>query len=142
MDRLLTWVRPIRFGEVAAVHLPLALVSGVPLLLAAWVPLKSLPLIPCTFLLVTGLPCPFCGTTRAFWAMGQGDWTGALQLAPLGVLVYLAAAVLFAWNGAALLWRVRLGRGPALRWGRKKACRLFAAAGLALLLHWIYRLAA
>ena len=142
MDRLFTWVRPIRFGQVAAVHLPLALMGGLPLLLAAWVPLAAVPLIPCTFLLATGYPCPFCGTTRAFWAMAQGDWTGALQLAPLGVLLYLSAGALFAWNGAALLWGVRLSRGSALRWRRRNCRRFIVTLGLALLLHWLYRLAA
>ena len=39
--------------------------------------------IVCPFRLMTGLPCPFCGSTRAVGAAVQGDLAGSLALNPL-----------------------------------------------------------
>ena len=48
----------------------------------------------CPFRLATGLPCPFCGTTRSLMALGRGDLEASLQLNPLGLLLAVAASVL------------------------------------------------
>jgi hypothetical protein len=39
---------------------------------------------PCPFYYVTGHPCPFCGGTRSFAYMWQGDIADAVRLYPLG----------------------------------------------------------
>jgi uncharacterized protein DUF2752 len=39
--------------------------------------------VVCPFRLATGIPCPFCGLTRATLALGQGDVVGALAFHPL-----------------------------------------------------------
>ena len=43
--------------------------------------------ILCPFRLITGLPCPLCGTTRAFGYLSQGElWQSAL-LNPLALVI-------------------------------------------------------
>ena len=43
---------------------------------------------PCPFYYVTGHPCPFCGGTRAFAYMWQGDISDAVRLYPLGPALF------------------------------------------------------
>jgi hypothetical protein len=70
-NRWIVWYRPQSCWDAAVVHLPWALITGIPLLMSFLVPLHILPLIPCTLLRFTGYPCPFCGFTRSFWAMSE-----------------------------------------------------------------------
>lgn len=42
----------------------------------------------CPFLLVTGHPCPFCGGTRSFAYVWEGDLSHAMALYPLGPLLF------------------------------------------------------
>lgn len=48
----------------------------------------------CLFRIATGLPCPFCGTTRSIGSLVQGDVSAALAFNPLGVLVLLVATAM------------------------------------------------
>lgn len=83
----------------------------------------------CPFLTLTGIPCPFCGLTRATVALGSGDFTAAFTYHPLAPLIL----ALTLW-GALLL---ALGRLPSL------ASRRVAIAGaIAILALWIAALAA
>jgi hypothetical protein len=43
---------------------------------------------PCPFYYLTGHPCPFCGGTRSFAYMWQGDLANAVRLFPLGPLFF------------------------------------------------------
>jgi len=43
---------------------------------------------PCPFFYLTGHPCPFCGGTRSFAYMWQGDLSNAVRLFPLGPLFF------------------------------------------------------
>ena len=55
-----------------------------------------LTLPPCPFYYLTGHPCPFCGGTRSFAYMWQGDLADAVRLYPTGPLLFagsLAAVV-------------------------------------------------
>ena len=61
--------------------------------------------ILCPFKLATGHPCPFCGTTRSFGALVQGDFFGSLAYNPSGLL--LSTGLLF--------WVVSPERFRALR---------------------------
>ncbi|MBN8456542.1 MAG: DUF2752 domain-containing protein [Verrucomicrobia bacterium] len=38
-----------------------------------------LPLPPCPWLSVTGLPCPGCGMTHGVFALLRGDWLGSVR---------------------------------------------------------------
>jgi Protein of unknown function (DUF2752) len=68
----------------------------------------------CPFRLTTGLPCPFCGTTRSLVALGGGDLGEALSLQPFGPLVAVGAvAVLvavFSASARRLVWKARYVR--------------------------------
>jgi hypothetical protein len=48
---------------------------------------------PCPFYYMTGHPCPFCGGTRSFAYMWQGDLSNAVRLFPLGPLFFAGTIV-------------------------------------------------
>jgi len=70
------------------------------------------PLLPgCPFRLLTGVPCPSCGTTRAALALLQGRPLVALALNPLSALAFSG----FALGGViAPLWVALRGPVPDL----------------------------
>ena len=74
------WFR--RAGEM-----PLLLCLFV-VLLAAW----DLGVPTCPVRLLTGRPCPTCGTTRSVVAIISGDFGHAWELNPIGFVVVLAFA--------------------------------------------------
>jgi hypothetical protein len=43
---------------------------------------------PCPFYYLTGHPCPFCGGTRSFAYMWEGDIANAVRLYPLGPVLF------------------------------------------------------
>jgi hypothetical protein len=43
---------------------------------------------PCPFYYLTGHPCPFCGGTRSFAYMWEGDMADAVRLYPLGPALF------------------------------------------------------
>ncbi len=43
---------------------------------------------PCPFYYLTGHPCPFCGGTRSFAYMWQGDISDAVRLYPIGPALF------------------------------------------------------
>jgi len=62
-----------------------------------WRP-EALPALPlCPFHEVTGLPCPGCGLTRAFCAIGHAEFARAWAFNPFGFVFYAAAIALVAW---------------------------------------------
>lgn len=77
------------------------------LLAAGYVGAANLLRIPvCPMVLLTGLPCPGCGMTRAAVLFFQGHWLAAWRMHPFFyVLLALAAAAAFS--------RYVLGRGAA-----------------------------
>lgn len=139
-NRWFSWYRPQSFWDVAVVHLPWALITGIPLLLSFLVPLHILPMIPCTLFQITGYPCPFCGFTRSLWAISAGDWTEALWNFPLSGLLYVLIALGFLWNVAALLGGIRIKRGKALRLSSRQTRYLITFLSLLFLINWVYRL--
>ncbi|MCX6993774.1 MAG: DUF2752 domain-containing protein [Kiritimatiellaeota bacterium] len=122
-------------------HLPLVFIAGLILLAAALLPLDRIPYTICTFLRLTGYPCPSCGLTRGFVAMAQGQWLAVLHTCPLAVLLYAATALVFAVNMAALLCGVRLTPGRWLRWRARAWVVFLCFFGLLILFNWLYRLA-
>jgi hypothetical protein len=138
---LFFWNCPRSFWNVMGNHFPWVLFAGVPLLLAGWVPLKYMPLIKCTFLRWTGYPCPFCGFSRSFWALAEGNWHWAFSNCPLSTMAYVSVFAVFIWNSFAVLFGIELKRGPWLRLGsRRKRWIVVGIISLLLLLNWIYRL--
>jgi hypothetical protein len=88
----------------------------------------------------TGLPCPSCGSYRALCLFTEGRWLAAWFMQPLMTLVYttLAAASL----GAAIIWLLRW-EVPVVRFPNRRAPVVLTVLGLlALLVNWLYLLAA
>jgi hypothetical protein len=52
------------------------------------------PGLPCPWRIVTGIPCPFCGTTTSVEATLHADPGAALAASPLGPALVAAALVL------------------------------------------------
>ena len=95
----------------------------------------QLPLPACPLREMTGVPCPSCGSTRAFAALAGLDFAGALRLNPL---VSLAAGI------AGAVWLCALLRGDETvnRLSKWLGANTFLKALLAaaLLLNWLYLL--
>jgi hypothetical protein len=132
--------RALRFAAPGAV--PLGLVFGtigaLATLAVGVLHLDRLPFTVCTFKLLSGWPCLTCGSTRALGRLFHLDLAGALASNPLAILVALAV-VPWALADLALLPRgqaVRLSLPP----GGARIARV--AAVLALVLNWIYLVAA
>ena len=51
---------------------------------------------PCPFYYFTGHPCPFCGGTRSFAYMWQGDVADSVRLYPLGPALFAGSFVVVA----------------------------------------------
>ena len=141
--------RPGRLGGYRAVlvhdtvlahHLPWVLIAGGVLLAAAILPLARIPYTVCTFLRLTGYPCPSCGLTRGFVAMAHGQWLAVLHACPLAALLYAATALVFAVNTVALLCGVRLTLGRGFKWRARAWVVFLCFFGLLILLNWVYRL--
>jgi len=128
------------YRAVLAHHLPPALIAGGVLLAVALLPLDRIPFTICTFLRITGYPCPSCGLTRGFVTMAHGQWLAVMQACPLAALLYAATALVFAVNTAALICRVRLTPGRLLKWRASTWVVFLCVFGLLILLNWLYRL--
>ena len=65
----------------------------------------------CLLRWVTGMPCPTCGVTRAFRAVGQGAMAEALAFHPLGPVLYVVFVVVMVRSaGVAVRGRTWLDR--------------------------------
>jgi hypothetical protein len=81
---------------------------------------SSLPLLPCGFRSMTGLPCAMCGGTRSASALIAGDWRQAFYLNALslpalaGMTLWAAVSFFELIRGRALTdwnpWKRRLGK--------------------------------
>lgn len=58
---------------------------------------KNRAIIFCPFKKLTGLPCPSCGTTRSVLLLANGDWKGAMQMNPFGIIAFMALLFLPLW---------------------------------------------
>ena len=79
--------------------------GGMVAIAAGWPILPVHPPIACPLRSLTGVPCPFCGMTRAVVAAVHGNILGSLAFNPGGIIVLLLAVV--AIFRPALLTRVR-----------------------------------
>lgn len=94
-------------------------------LLALASPARPLPFEVCAFHLITGLPCPTCGMTRALCQALHGDWVRSVASHPAGLIV---AAWLVGWMvwSAAEAYRGRMLLEPL----RSRLANLLLAAGI------------
>ena len=137
---LFSWTRPRSYWDVVGKHLPIALITGIPLFLSFLVPLSHVPLRACSFLHITGHPCPFCGFTRSFWAFSNAEWSFAFYNYPLALLVYVAVVLVFLWNTIGLLFGMRIERGRFLRLDFCHTNRFIVLVITLLVFNWVYRL--
>ncbi|MFA5271706.1 MAG: DUF2752 domain-containing protein [Candidatus Omnitrophota bacterium] len=81
-----------------------SLASGVALYLLKIDLLRFSPKIQlCFFHSITGIPCPFCGMTRAFLAIGQLNFVKAFGFHPLSIIA-LAIMVIYLCAKKFPLW--------------------------------------
>lgn len=64
------------------------------------------PVPPCPLRTVTGIPCPFCGSTRGVIAAIHGDLGAAITLNPASIVALLLAVLLV------VAWKVERVRIP------------------------------
>lgn len=91
-----------------------------------------LTLPPCPFYFLTGHPCPFCGGTRSFAFMWQGDLADSVRLYPLGPAMFVGT---FAGAGA-LAAGLATGRTWVPRLTRMQWRLLVVGAASLLALSW------
>jgi len=125
-------------------EVPLLIILGACTLLAAgaarvWWSLggETHSLLFCPFRRLTGLPCPTCGATRAFAALGRGDLRESFAMNPLltlGALGILAAAVASLARRIAARPAIRVRLSP----GDHRALRISCVVALGA--NWLYLL--
>ena len=91
-----------------------------------------LALPPCPFYYLTGHPCPFCGGTRSFAYMWQGDLTDAVRLYPLGPLFFVGSLI----GAGGLASGVITGRTWSLNLSSTQWRLLIVAAVSAIAVSW------
>lgn len=89
----------------------------------------------CVFHNVTGLPCPGCGMTRAFLAIGHGNVISAWKLNALSLPFYLGGLL---WLGNEV---VALAGRRAVHLSQKTVNRASLTALVVISAYWVYRLA-
>jgi len=99
--------------------------------------LDRLPMALCYVKVLTGLPCPTCGSTRALGRLFALDMAGAFAMNPLTAL---AALTLGAWAVADLVLLPRR-RALGLEVAPRTGSLLRVAAVAAIALNWAYLLA-
>jgi hypothetical protein len=87
---------------------------------------------PCPFYFITGHPCPFCGGTRSFAFMWQGDIANSVRLYPLGPALFAGAIA----GAGALAAGLVTGRTWTPRFTRSQWIALGIGAGSLLLFSW------
>jgi len=108
--------------------------AGVGLALGAWSALTPWGL-PCPWRLLTGLQCPFCGSTTMVRHLFVGDVAGAWAS---NQLVFLAGCGLAV---ACVFWVIELAGGPHVRLPRvlRDQRVLYAVAGVVCLAFMVWR---
>jgi hypothetical protein len=123
----------VRAGRPSVHALAFAGVAVILLAAAIALPLDAPPLalLECPFRAATGLPCPGCGSTRAFHFAVRGRFGDAFQMNPLATVIAAACGVQAVWTAlrlAGLPFAPRLENTARARW----------VAAIALLANWIF----
>ena len=93
---------------------------------------------PCVLKAATGVPCPFCGGTRAVVHAMHGEWMASLLMNPLGVLLVAGGPLLALWLVLCAATGRDLGLSAADRFlSRRSTVPRFLAFVLVL---WIWKI--
>jgi hypothetical protein len=87
---------------------------------------------PCPFYYLTGHPCPFCGGTRSFAYMWQGDIADSVRLYPLGPALFAGSLV----GVAGLAMGIVSGRSWTPNLTSRQWHLLFAGVAITVALSW------
>ncbi len=104
------------------------------LLVARFLPLPGIPAL-CPLKTVTGIPCPACGSTRAFIHLSHLDFSGAFVMNPLISISMILGAVFFLYSIASFFFR---SLSLEVKFEEKEKTKLRIGIILALTLNWIY----
>lgn len=119
-----------RFAALLAIGLGAFALRAIDPAAASWLPLRT----SCGA--ITGLPCIFCGTTRALHHLLNGEFARALYFNWLAFVVVLIAIFLAGNLIAEVAFRRRLLRFPTVR----ITPRLAGIAGVSILALWIFQI--
>ena len=129
----LTMTRAVSFDRLRDVGILAVLVMWLAYTRIFWV-LQSVHLTAptCPFYYLTGHPCPFCGGTRSFAYMWEGDIADSVRLYPFGPALFAGTvAGVFGLAAGLVSGRTWTSRLNEMQW---KA--VAAAAVAALLMSW------
>jgi len=121
-------------GELVVALLGLFLVAGV--VVYRLVPERYHPERPCTFHVLTGLPCLTCGGTRAAKSLGHFRFVEAIGYNPLVALWLILAVPHALWVAASRKWKLARPRLRAVTRGDKIAMGVLIL--LVILGNWAY----
>lgn len=124
--------------EAARIHGPWIVITA-PFLLLARLPLDRIPFHVCGFRRLTGLPCPFCGATRAFCLAMDGRWLDAARMNPLGSAICLAFILILMWHTALFALRLR-STGNIRAFTARYSWWIVAALAALTAANWLYLL--
>lgn len=96
---------------------------------------RQLGLAPCSFIALTGYPCPTCGMTTAFAHTVRGQWFSAVWAQPAGFVLALATAA----TAVAALTVVVTGRVWAVNWYRVRPGRVAVVVLACFLAAWGFK---
>src|SRR5947209_922408 len=65
----------------------------------------QLGLPPCTFRVITGVPCPSCGMTTSFALLVRGDVKNSLRANAAGTVLAVIGLAFIPWRLACVIWR-------------------------------------
>ena len=92
----------------------------------------------CLLKALTGVPCPFCGATRATLLAAQGAWLQSLLLSPLGAALIGVGPLVGLWLGLCALSGRDIGLSAAGRFLKAVGSGAFMLGCLAGL--WAYKI--
>ncbi|HVP12809.1 MAG TPA: DUF2752 domain-containing protein [Phycisphaerae bacterium] len=94
-------------------------------------------LAPCSFVIITGLPCPTCGMTTAFAHMTHGHPLAAFKVQPAGAVFCLGTVGMCLFS----LYVAISGNLIVVNWDRIGPIRVMLALGVLILGGWAFKIA-
>jgi hypothetical protein len=130
--KVVTRTTATQASNIAALLLCLAIIS----ISVTVTPIDDSPVSLCVFRVLTGIPCPGCGMTRAFIYLGHGNFRNAVVHNPLSLPVALLLMAHFVRLTILVTTSVEL----RLILSRKGEIFLISAGMFAVLITWLSKL--